>query len=121
MKVNFIEGKLLSLAKKTLKVEVCFYSEVPISFTTTLELYDEYGEKYSIPVSATAENSVMTVYPFLENDNNYSVVMDANEGIVKALCCKSKCYEINTVLTGKNIMSASFIRKWCNYELNMSI
>lgn len=38
--VNFVEGKLLSLAKKHLKVEVTVQSVVSISFTTFLEFYD---------------------------------------------------------------------------------
>lgn len=44
--VNFVEGKLLSLAKKHLKVEATVQSSIPISFTTFLEFYDEFGNKY---------------------------------------------------------------------------
>ena len=94
---------------------------MPISFTTTLEIYDEFGEKYSLPISATAENSVLTVYPFLENDNNYSIIFDSNEGLIKALICKQKTFEYSSVLSGKTLMSSNFIKKWCNYELNLNI
>jgi hypothetical protein len=38
--INFVEGKLLSLAKKYLKVEVIVQSTIPISFTTFLEFFD---------------------------------------------------------------------------------
>jgi hypothetical protein len=38
--VNFIEGKLLSLAKKCLRVEILFTSMIAISLTTMLEFYD---------------------------------------------------------------------------------
>jgi len=44
--VNFVEGRLLSLAKKDLKVEVICSSQQAISFTTMLQFYDEFGTKY---------------------------------------------------------------------------
>lgn len=38
--VNFVEGRLLSLAKKHLRVEIVCTSQYAISFTTMLEFYD---------------------------------------------------------------------------------
>lgn len=38
--VNFIQGRLLSMGKKSLSVEISFTSQVAISFTTMLEFYD---------------------------------------------------------------------------------
>lgn len=65
--VNFVEGRLLSLAKKNLKVEIICSSQQPISFTTILQFYDEFGTKYEIPLSCTIDNSLMTTYQFLED------------------------------------------------------
>ena len=63
--MNFVEGKLLSLAKKHMKVEVTVLSNYPISFTTFLEFYDEFGNKYEVPLSCTVDNSIMTAYPYI--------------------------------------------------------
>lgn len=63
---NFLEGRLLSLAKKSLKIEITCSSQFPISFTTMLEFYDEFGTKYDLPLSCTFDNCLLTTYNFLE-------------------------------------------------------
>lgn len=43
-----------------------FRSREPISFTTTLHVFDSNNVRCSIPISATADNSILTNYPYLE-------------------------------------------------------
>jgi hypothetical protein len=33
--------------------------------TTTLEIFDEFGNKIAIPISLTSDNCVLTTYPYL--------------------------------------------------------
>ena len=38
----------------------------PLSFTTFLDFFDDEGNKFSIPISGTTDNSIFTVYSFLQ-------------------------------------------------------
>ena len=47
------------------KVEATFKFNSPLSFTTFLDFFDDEGNKFSIPISGTTDNSIFTVYSFL--------------------------------------------------------
>lgn len=121
LRFTFQDGKLLSLAKKRLKIEISFKSDIPISFTTALEIYDEHGDKISLPISATADNCILTTYPYLEM-NNSVIVYDNTDNMLKLLVSKtftSKNKQTN--ISGSSAVTGNFIKKWCNYELNIHI
>jgi hypothetical protein len=48
------------------KVEATFKFSSPLSFTTFLDFFDDEGNKFSIPISGTTDNSIFTVYSFLQ-------------------------------------------------------
>lgn len=66
MDCRFNEGKSLNVSKNKLKVEVYFMSTKPVSFTTNIEFKDEKNKGYIIPVSGTSDNSLLTVFPFIQ-------------------------------------------------------
>jgi len=45
---------------------VSFESSKPISFTANIDFMDEEGNRYSIPVTACADNCLITNQAFLE-------------------------------------------------------
>ncbi len=45
---------------------VSFESLKPVSFTASIDFMDEDGKRYSVPVSASADNCVLTYHAFLE-------------------------------------------------------
>jgi hypothetical protein len=47
-------------------VEAFFKFSSPLSFTTFLDFFDDEGNKFSIPISGTTDNSIFTVYSFLQ-------------------------------------------------------
>lgn len=52
--------------------------------------------------------------------NNSTVVFDNSENVLKLLV--SKCFNSKnkqTNLSGSSAVTGNFIRKWCNYELNV--
>lgn len=65
LELFFPEGRLVGLAKQRLLVMVSFRSSRPISFTSRVEISDTDGQRFSIPVSATSDSSVLTTQPYL--------------------------------------------------------
>lgn len=53
------------MSKKRLRVDALFSSPKPVSFTTKIEFYDELGKVYTIPVSGTADNCLLTNFSYL--------------------------------------------------------
>ncbi|GAX74871.1 hypothetical protein CEUSTIGMA_g2317.t1 [Chlamydomonas eustigma] len=85
MKIEFPEGNLIGLAKQELPVVVTFSSPKPLSFTATIDFLDEEGKRYSMPVTATADNCLFTHQSFLKAnadrlevtcDEGYPVTLD---------------------------------------------
>lgn len=95
-------------------------SELPISFTTMLEFYDEFGGKYEVPLSCTFDNSLMTAFRFLEVESS-SIVVDKKENLVKMVPCQSSALTDNYQLGAKERAECEFIKNWLNWELNMGV
>ncbi len=64
--VSFPEGTIIGLAKGRLPVHVSFSSEQPLAFTAPLDLLDEAGMRYSLLVTAVADNSLASHAAFWE-------------------------------------------------------
>jgi hypothetical protein len=111
--LNFPEGRLLSLAKKHLRVEIVCSSPNPISFTTMLQFYDEFGSKYELPLSCTTDSSLMTTYRFLEEEAG-NIVCDRKENAVKMLPCQWNPMEQYSV-SNRDRAGCEFIKNWLNH------
>lgn len=61
-----MQGNLIGIAKEKLPVVVSFLSNKPISFTANIDFMDEDGKRYSMPVTGTADNCLLTHEPFVE-------------------------------------------------------
>ena len=66
--VNLPDGNQLGVTRQKLPVEVSFVASRPISFTTRLDFFDSEGSRYSIPISGTADNCLLTVFPFIQRN-----------------------------------------------------
>lgn len=68
----FPEGGKMGNNKRQLFVIVKFSSKRAISFTCKLELYDEQTDcrSYSLSVSGTADNSILTTFSYLSDPQN---------------------------------------------------
>ena len=62
----FPDGENLGVTKQKLKVEAVFTSPKPLSFTTFIDFFDDEGNKFSIPISGTTDNSMFTIFSFLQ-------------------------------------------------------
>jgi hypothetical protein len=62
---KFPEGENIGVTKLKVKVEVTFKFSSPLSFTTFIDFFDDEGNKFSIPISGTTDNSIFTVFSFL--------------------------------------------------------
>ena len=67
--VRFPEGQALGSTRQRIPVEVSFTSKKPISFTSLLEFMDSEGNRFSLPVAGTSDNSLLTCFPFLLRHN----------------------------------------------------
>jgi hypothetical protein len=64
--VDFPEGSLIGVARERLPIVLTFSSQKPCSFTANVEFVDEEGFSYSLPVSASADASLLMLTPFLQ-------------------------------------------------------
>ena len=65
MDLNWLDGKNLGITRNRIKVEAVFSNKKPLSFTTKLELYDDSGSSYTISISGTTDNSLLTTFAYL--------------------------------------------------------
>jgi hypothetical protein len=80
--LNFPDGKNLGVTKQKLKVEAVFQNKKPLSFTTFIDFYDDEGNKFSIPISGTTDNSLFTVFSFIQrNQDEISLEFGGNKPI----------------------------------------
>jgi len=66
--IDMPDGKQLGVTKQRIPAEVTFLSSRPISFTTRLDFFDSENNRYSIPLSGTADNSLLTAFPFIQRN-----------------------------------------------------
>ena len=72
LEISFPAGQKLEYTTPRLPMTISFASQHPLSFTTVIALVDSEGSSYSFTVTATTDNSVFTLYPFLSN-NDYHI------------------------------------------------
>ncbi|PNW70067.1 hypothetical protein CHLRE_17g704300v5 [Chlamydomonas reinhardtii] len=73
MEVEFPEGTIIGLAKDRLPVVVSFMSPKPMSFTANIDFMDEDGKRFSMPVTGTTDNSLMTHHAFHQLNKSHLV------------------------------------------------
>lgn len=60
-----------------------FSNKKPLSFTTHIDFYDEEGNKFSIPISGTTDNSLFTVYSYMQrNIDEYGLEIEDGKPIM---------------------------------------
>ena len=64
--VEFPEGTLIGIAKEKLPILVSFHASKAMSFTANVDFLDEEGNRYSIPITGTTDNCILTVQPFIQ-------------------------------------------------------
>ena len=81
--LNFPDGKNLGVTKQKLKVEAIFVNKKPLSFTTHIDFYDDEGNKFNIPISGTTDNSIFTIFNFIQrNQEEISLEVEAGKPIM---------------------------------------
>jgi len=63
--IKYPEGENIGVTKLKVKVEATFKFSSPLSFTTFLDFFDDEGNKFSIPISGTTDNSIFTIFSFM--------------------------------------------------------
>jgi len=77
IELHFPEGMNLGITKNKLRVEAIFKSKKPISFTTEIHFKDDANHVYPIKISGTADNCILTNFPYLErNFGDYMIRAD---------------------------------------------
>lgn len=65
VELKFPDGRNLGVTTGKVKIEAVFVSPKPLSFTTFIDFFDDEGQKFSIPISGTTDNSIFTVFSYL--------------------------------------------------------
>jgi len=66
LNIHMPEGSTLGVKNRRLPVELTFTSKRPTSFTMMIHFFDSENTRFSIAVTATADNSVLTTQTYLE-------------------------------------------------------
>jgi hypothetical protein len=64
IQLKFPEGQTIGIAKEKLPIEVYFTGRAPMSFQAKIDFYDADDNKFTLPIIGTADNSLITNYPF---------------------------------------------------------
>jgi hypothetical protein len=64
--LNFPDGSSLGSTKQKITVEVLLNHDKPFSFTSQLEFYDSEGNRFFIPVAGTTDNSLLSIFSFIQ-------------------------------------------------------
>lgn len=88
LEISFPSGPKLDYTTTKLPLKISFASHRPLSFTTVIAIVDSEGSSYSFTVTATTDNSVFTLYPFLTN-NDYHITGEQATPITLTLDCDS--------------------------------
>jgi hypothetical protein len=79
--INYPEGNTLGINNAKIKVEVVFLAKKPLSFTTKLEFEDD-NKKYPIFISGTADNCLLTNFPFFQRfGDDYKFVSEPGKHV----------------------------------------
>jgi len=65
IRLDFPEGQNLGVTRDKIRVDAVFMSKKPISFTTEIHFKDDNNNVYPIKISGTADNCMLTNYPYL--------------------------------------------------------
>lgn len=74
VRISFPDGPQLEHTTAKLPVVVSFQASKPMSFSTVVALVDEKGNGTSFTVTCTTDNSVFTLYPYLEQKKRGSTL-----------------------------------------------
>merc|ERR1719262_502269 len=69
--MNFPEGQQVGITKPKIPVEIFFQSNKPISFCAKLEFLDNDTGSYTLPISGTTENCILTCHSYLHHNADY--------------------------------------------------
>ena len=94
--LTFPEGQNVGIANPSVAVQVHFMSKKPMSFTAKIEFFDSDGHVFTIPVSGTTDNCLLTNYEFIHwhsktfgfFNHEHSAVHYMAQQDIKALCRK---------------------------------
>lgn len=77
--LTYPDGNSLGSTKQKITVEITFKSEKPFSFTSQLEFYDAEGNRFFIPVAGTSDNSLLTIFSFIQrHSEDITYEIDSN-------------------------------------------
>jgi len=124
--ISFPEGNKLDYTKSSIPLEISFISQVPLSFSTIVALINEKGNVYSFNLSATADSSIFTLYPFFKNNKvNYSIGQNKypyvsqttdliNEDFFSAYLSKSSFADMGSLPSSNSNESIDLIIRFIN-------
>ena len=81
----FPEGRQLGVTRQKLPVEVVFSSNSTISFTNRVDFLDFQSNRFSITVSGTADNSLLSVYPFIQRNADEIQFTVSDSGLISLI------------------------------------
>lgn len=79
--IEFPDGASLGVGRQSVPVKVWFQSKKSISFSTRIEFTDVEGNGFSVPITGSTDNSLLTVQPFLDmNQHGGAYYINSRDG-----------------------------------------
>lgn len=125
--INFPEGQQLGITRPKIPVEIFFHSSKPSSFCAKIEFLDNDAGSYTLPVSGTTENCVLTTHHYLHCNDEFYVLdgdpvmlseRDENPqgeaGAAPSIKTGSVSHQSVAGYGGQDTSQAEFLMRWMN-------
>ena len=94
--VLFPKGNMVGVHTKELPIRVTATSSKAVSFTVNLEIMDDMGRVFVLPVSGTIDNSMLTTLPFCLQFPE-GIAFKAADGLpIMAMCEQGLCESVSS-------------------------
>ncbi|OHS93177.1 hypothetical protein TRFO_11990 [Tritrichomonas foetus] len=105
LNILLIGGNKLKHTEASKPINISFESSKPLSFSTVIALTSDTGHSYSFTVTATTDNSVFTLYPFL-SFSSYQITGGTN----KPLIASTSKYNMNTEFLAEFLSTSDYVK-----------
>jgi len=125
--INFPEGQQLGITKPKIPVEILFQSAKPISFCAKIEFLDNDSGSYTLPVSGTTDNCILTCHHYLQHNVDFytlsgdPVMLHEKEdnssgepGAAPSIKTGSVSHQSVAGYGGLDMTQAEFLIRWMN-------
>eukprot|EP00929_Paragymnodinium_shiwhaense_P088700 TRINITY_DN49010_c0_g1_i1.p1 TRINITY_DN49010_c0_g1~~TRINITY_DN49010_c0_g1_i1.p1 ORF type:complete len:2929 (-),score=783.00 TRINITY_DN49010_c0_g1_i1:108-8894(-) len=126
LSINFPEGQQLGITKPKIPVEIFFVSHKPISFCANIEFLDNETGSYTLKISGTTENCILTCHHYLQHNIDFYTIegdppvlrekdgKEEDAGPAPSVKTGSVSHQSVAGYNGQDMSQCEFLVRWMN-------